>query len=240
VVFESYEAGMVFETVNSGNVVIINYYSWDKVLIQFENTGYQTLARAWCIKNGNLKDPYNPSVYGKGFVGFGLYKPRLNGRTAPEYKLWNSMLGRCYAPVSHCYTSCTVNSDWHNFQNFAEWYHKYPCRKEGWQLDKDIHGGENKHYSQDTCTFVPQEINGCISEKPKGDNLRGVFYAFGSYRASVSSNGKRIHLGTFDTEENAFYAYKKAKEQVIYELAEKYKTDIEPRTYQKLVGWQII
>lgn len=232
-----YIPGMVFSTLYNGDITILEYNGWDNVLVKFVNTGFVTKTRSWCIENGNVGDLLKPSVYGVGFVGDGPYTVNVGKKISPAYKLWQSMLGRCYAPVFECYKNVSVDEKWHNFQNFAEWYYSYPYTKIGWQLDKDIHSMSEKYYSESTCTFVPQEINSCIAEKPQRDIPYGVELRFGRYRTGVSEGGKRRMLGTFDTAEEAHDVYKKAKKVVIIGLAEKYKSGLDPRTYTALINW---
>ena len=46
-------------------------------------------------------------------------------------------------------------------------------------------------------------------------------------------------VGTYDTPEEAFYAYKPVKEAHIKSLAEKWKDQIDPRVYEALMNWTI-
>lgn len=55
----------------------------------------------------------------------------------------------------------------------------------------------------------------------------------------MSKNGEVIHLGYFDTPEEAFYAYKPVKEAYIKALAEKWKDQIDTRAYEALMNWTI-
>ena len=56
----------------------------------------------------------------------------------------------------------------------------------------------------------------------------------------VSKNkGKREHLGLFNTEIEAFNAYKTAKESFIKEQAEKWKGKIDDRAYEALMNYQV-
>ena len=47
------------------------------------------------------------------------------------------------------------------------------------------------------------------------------------------------HLGLFNTELEAFKAYKTAKESFIKEQAEKWKSQIDPRAYEALMNYQV-
>ena len=46
-----------------------------------------------------------------------------------------------------------------------------------------------------------------------------------------------MHIGTFDTEYNAFLAYKHMKESYVKEMAEKWKDQIDPRAHEALMNW---
>ena len=47
------------------------------------------------------------------------------------------------------------------------------------------------------------------------------------------------HLGHFNTADQAFQAYKEAKEAYIKEVANKWKNQIDPRVYDALMKWEI-
>ena len=115
--------------------------------------------------------------------------------------------------------------------------------KSGFQLDKDILVKGNKLYSPDTCLFVPKEINTLLTHRRKDKGLYpvGVSYKprINRYRAQISKFKKVIHLGCFITPEEAFQAYKTAKEAYIKEVAEIYKDQIDPRVYEALMNYQV-
>ena len=48
------------------------------------------------FKKGNLKCYYERRVFGVGYLGEGEYNSYENGEIAKCYKVWNSMLQRCY------------------------------------------------------------------------------------------------------------------------------------------------
>ena len=51
--------------------------------------------------------------------------------------------------------------------------------------------------------------------------------------------GKPEHLGCFKTEIEAFNAYKQAKEAFVKELANKWKSQIDPRAYNALMNYEV-
>ena len=53
------------------------------------------------------------------------------------------------------------------------------------------------------------------------------------------SKGKRENLGLFNTELEAFNAYKVAKESFVKEQANEFKSQIDPRAYNALMNYEV-
>ena len=68
-----YEAGTVHKSNNFGEFEIIEYNNSLDVKIRFFNTGYEYTVCASQIKDGRIKDPYAPTVYGVGVTGNKVY-----------------------------------------------------------------------------------------------------------------------------------------------------------------------
>ena len=208
-------------------------YNWTAKHLQYDN-----------FKKGNIKCPYEPKVYGVGYLGEGKYKASENGKNSDEYKIWRHMLQRCYDPKIHerysTYKRCTVEDYLLNFQHMAEWIDNnyYEVPGEQMCLDKDILCKGNKIYSRKTCIFVPQRINNLFtkSDKSRGKDPIGVDQLpSGNYRVYCNDvYGKRINLGTYKTKEEAFQVYKNYKEKVIKETIDSYKGKIPEPFYSRL------
>lgn len=239
------ESGDVFPTNEGGSVTVVKYRGWDEVVvIHNDNHAHVTTVRADHLRNGRVRNPYHPSVFGVGFVGVGHHLPCVNRKNTQTYDTWNNMLERCYNPKFHArcptYIGCSVHPDWHNFQNFAEWYERQYWA-ECWQLDKDLLVDGNKVYSADTCTFVPSQLNTllCDSGASRGDLPQGVSRDRKGYKAQIRVDGKPHHLGMHATPDDAFQAYKLAKEANVKRMAEQYKCLIDPRVYDSLMRYAI-
>ena len=164
------------------------------------------------------------------------------------YKTWVGMLERCYSPKYHLkeppYLKCIVCAEWRYFSKFKEWFEDSANGyQEGYELDKDILVKGNKVYSPNTCCFVPQELNKLLMlrKSKRGKLPIGVAFTGFSYRVQISLYGKRACFGRFSTPEVAFLAYKKAKEQYVKELAEKYYKEgkITERVYNALLDYRV-
>lgn len=207
------------------------------------------------FKDGKTKCPYEPRVYGKGCIGEGKYKSRINGKKTEAYNIWCGMIQRCYSEKNHkkqpTYIGCSVCEEWLNFQNFAKWYEDnfYQIEGERMHLDKDILYKHNKIYSPKTCIFVPQRINTLFikSDKIRGDYPIGVSYDKEQNKYSSTckvydfklKKQKSKKIGRYNTPEEAFTSYKNFKERHIKEVADYYKNEIPSSLYNAMYNYNI-
>ena len=240
--------GKVFKSKLSGDFKVLKYNDSKDVEIQFVNTGFETSVQLVNIKSGNIKDPYSPSVYGVGVLGT-KYPISEGGRDTKECTLWKNMLKRCYnddcKKKQPTYEDCEASENFKYYEYFYEWCHKQiGFGNEDWQLDKDLLVKGNKVYSENTCVFIPREINSLLikREASRGEHLIGVCWCSKdkAFVARVNKNkGKREWLGYFKTEIEAFNAYKEAKEAFVKEQADKFKSQIDDRAYNALMNYTV-
>jgi len=152
------------------------------------------------IKNGNVKSPNSPNVYGVGYMGQGDWSSKNNGKTTKEYSTWIHMIRRCYSEnfqkENMSYKDVTVDKEWFCFQNFCKDIQSLPGYKEwklgetGYELDKDIlcekMNIHPKIYSFKTCMFVSKKDN--VSESTSRKNLTGLTYI------GISPEGKEYEF----------------------------------------------
>ena len=244
--------GKVYKSKLSGDFKIVKYNDNRNVEIQFVDTGCRKVAEMKEVRNGNVKDPYVPSVCGVGILGV-KYPSRVNGVKTREYNLWNGMLERCYNSTykkKHpTYEGCEVSDKFKSYEYFYEWCHsQIGFDNDGngnpFQLDKDLLIKSNKVYSENTCVFIPSEINSLLVKRAasRGEYLIGVCWSKTSkaFKATVNKNtGKSKHLGYFKTELEAYNAYKVAKESFVKEQANEWKDQIDPRAYEALMKYTV-
>ena len=240
--------GKVCKSKLSGDFKILKYNNAKEVEIQFINTGFETIVQLTNIRNGEVKDQYLPSVYGIGISGV-KYPITVNGVLTKEYKLWQSMLERCYSDTYKnkrpTYIDCKCSENFKSYEYFYEWCNKQiGFGNEDWQLDKDLLVKGNKVYNENVCIFIPKEINSLLTkrEASRGEHLIGVYWDKNgkAFKATVNKNkGKQEHLGYFKTELEAFNAYKVAKEAFVKEQANKFKSQIDPRAYNALMNYEV-
>lgn len=237
--------GEIHKTKNYGDFEIIEYHNCEKVKVRFLDTGYETIAQYSRIKSGAVKDILKPSVCGVGIVGG--EKTHENGKAFREYDIWAKMLKRVYRESvsgdKPTYLDVVVSENFKNFPYFKSWCYKQVgfASEDKWELDKDILVKGNKVYSEDTCCFVPREINVLFTSNKinRGFYPVGVHKRANKYVSDISILGKKVHLGVFDSPEEAFLAYKLAKEKHIKFLADKWKDWIDHRVYEALMNYEI-
>lgn len=178
--------------------------------------------------------------------GFGINDMYEASHTVAFTK-WYNMIRRCYDTKYHkgkpSYKEAVVCDEWKYFSKFKGWFDVNYI--DGYHLDKDILCKGNKEYNPDNCCFVPNEINAMLtkSDKIRGDLPVGVRLGKSKkkYEARLSIYKGYIHLGTFQSKEEAFSAYKHAKEKWIKDSAFKYFTDnlITKRVYEALLNYEV-
>ena len=113
--------GKVCKSLNSGDFKVLKYNNAKDVEIQFLKTDYETSAQLGDIRNGRIRDPYSPSVFGVGVVGT-KYPTMINGVETKEYVLWKSMLQRCYSDVfkkkRQTYIDCKCSENFNSYEYF--------------------------------------------------------------------------------------------------------------------------
>ena len=65
----------------------------------FKHAKYQN------FKNGAIKNPFDITVFGKGYLGDGKYSGWINGEHTEEYEIWKGIIKRCYCEKLGLYFS---------------------------------------------------------------------------------------------------------------------------------------
>lgn len=204
---------------NTNRDIIIEFQ--DKYMVQ-KHSNYND------FKKGRIKNPYDRSVCGEGYLGE-RYLSQKNNKKTKEYRVWENIITRCYCKDKNrkAYEDCTVSESWKNYSNFYTWYNNnsYQCR-ECLEVDKDIFGNNSKIYSEETCILIPRNINGSIQQSKQG----GSFLFNGKWVANC--RGK--YIGTFNTKEEAEIKFLNEKNDEFQRKIESYKNELPKHLYDKL------
>lgn len=244
--FKSLYEGKVFPN-DYGEFEVLEYINAGNIIVKFVKTGTVRSVRLQHLKNGKVADPMFPSVCGIGYTGGNIENDKARSS-------WSGMIHRCYdtkANRSRRYfdRGVYVCNEWLNFQNYYRWWSENYV--EGYHLDKDILVQGNKCYSENTCCFVPCEVNSLLTytQAKRGDLPCGVSFnpdrggVKGNYSAQVCQGKKDSKwLGYFATPEDAFEVYRQAKEEVIRKVAEEnFKLGkITEKVYKALLNHKVL
>ena len=239
--------GEVRENKYGTKMKIIAYRKSDDIDVQFlDEHGYVFEHQIYSnFKLGGIRNPYDKTVYGVGYLGEGKYKVYIDqDHLEPVYNVWRTLLGRVCTEKHRkqfpAYVDCEVCEEWLCYQNFAEWWNKnmYHIGTERMHLDKDILIKGNKVYSPDTCLIVPQSINEIFhssGKKKKDADLPHTIIRVARGRFSVSYRGKS--LGVYDTVEEASDVYLKEKRDYIKQKVESMENELPDKVKEALLAW---
>ena len=242
------DVGDMFKTNEGYNITILSDEGFYEVTILFE-TGNTKVVSRQNIKTGSIKNLLHMSRYGVGFLGEGSFTGKHDNRA---YSVWSGMLSRCYYKKDRCWgryggKGVYVIDDWHNFQNFAEWFYKQPyAQDKSFHLDKDLTMLGASLYSPATCCLLPASINTLLTSNnaSRGTLPVGVkFYSPSNKYISCcrEHKGGQVFLGYHNSIESAFSAYKSFKEGVIRKVASHHysKGNINNTVYNNLMNWEV-
>lgn len=228
----------ITEYINANNITV-KFLETNEII---NNCSYKN------FKNKNIKSGFSKTVLGVGILD-GV-KTKINGIQTKEYTIWADMLRRCYSKnlknKHTTYKNCKICEEWLHLSEFKKWFDEnyYEIDGETMSLDKDILIKGNKVYSSETCIFVPQRINTLFT---KSDKIRG------KYPVGVTLNnrdgkfisrcndisGNRKYLGIYNSELEAFNAYKTFKESIIKQVADEYRDKIPKKLYEAMYRYEV-
>ena len=225
---------------------IIEYNGVSDVTVEFQDEHKaKTHTTYGAFKKHSVRNPYDKTVYGIGYLGEGKYKVYIDqDHLEPAYNVWRTLLGRCCTEKHReqfpAYAGCVVCDEWLCYQSFAEWYenHMYHVGTERMHIDKDIMFEENKTYSPDTCIIVPQSINEIFHtalRKTKDLDLPYTIKRAANNRYSVMYRGHSE--GVYDTVEECVAVYLKAKREHIKNKVNELKDELPLYIQEILLKW---
>ena len=251
---------------NEGCIMkIVEYNNNYDVIIEFQDEHKYRLHTQYVnFQKGQCKNPFFASVFRHGYLGADKNgnvpkaKEFKDGKWCStwEYKKWQNMLQRCfdnkYKEKEPTYKDVTCCDRWLCFANFLEDF-KILKQEYNWNegeklnLDKDILHKDNKVYSLENCILVPDYINFLFTKNDtkRGNCPIGVSYhkQRKKYQAQCNINGKKTGLGYYNTVEEAFNAYKQAKEQEIKRVANECVSkgfiSKDSRLYKAMINYQV-
>lgn len=225
---------------NEGDIaVVVEYVSYEHVLVTFksDNTPLEFTIKCQLgdLRRGRVKNPYKRQIYGVGYKGVGSHVTAINSENTKCWHSWRNMLGRCYDKNNKSYPNygnlgVTVCGDWHNFQNFADWYTLN--HRDGWEIDKDIFGG--MEYSPINCVMLPKELNSFFKGKTLNYPNNGVSHNGSTYMVQMTHEGIHLYMGKYKTKEEAIAVFREEKQKLMWGKLEKFRRDLDINTVRRL------
>ena len=241
------KAKIIIISNEDGDNFYSNYYEYYS-----DNNVYEDSINIMDIEKSLLEYRRENSIFDFGDKVYGV---GINDRSRPayfdnkatkEYDHWIGMLERCYGKNKHIksrqtYQSCECSENFKSYSYFYDWcQNQIGFNEKGWQLDKDILIEGNKLYSEDTCVFVPCDINNFLTNRKKQNKSGYIGVSFhkasGKYATQISFGGKRKHLGLFENPKDGEDFYFLVKSRMAIELIEKYKSNLDERVIKALLS----
>ena len=178
-------------------------------LVKFLNTGYECIKDLSSINKGEIKDPYEKSIYGVACIGNSSYKNNIK-----IYAIWKSIICKCYDKLNNIYKhnesigiKRTVCDRWLCFEYFLEDISNFE------NFDKLMNsemvwgiGLKDKKYTEYNNDTIKIDMikNFNIARLTNNKNNSKIKYygikksKSGNYEVSIrGSNGKKKNFGTF-------------------------------------------
>lgn len=237
-----YYVGQILKSKNFGEFEVLGFKTETEVLVRFTYTGFETIVNLAQVESGAIVDRFYPTTFGVGYLGDG---DRISANNTRQARIWHGMLTRCYGDdvKYRSYLDCTVSDNFKNLGYFCNWCLKQVgFNEKGFELDKDLLSKGRKIYSEDTCVFIPKEMNLFLasSKSVRGEFVIGVSFDKASQKFKVASTSWCNDRKGYSSEWEAFMVFKKAKEAHAKKLANKYKDKVDPRVYEALMSYKVL
>jgi hypothetical protein len=224
--------GKIFST-NYGPCEVIAYRCATHVSVRFVETDSLVVCRAYDLRNGHVKDPLRPSVWGVGFTA-GETTVDAEGTHLLAYTRWKSLLQRVQTRPEY---AGVVLGDFANFSIFKSWWQEHT---EGLTsetirnlaVDKDLFAFAHKTkkiYSSSTCVLLSSETNRALSKLEliyrdvaqlvEGEIPRGVQRNQSLYQVQITHQGADYYCGSFNSLANAIQRMLSARTRIFKNAA---------------------
>lgn len=126
---------------------------------------------------------------------------RHGGNKMPEYYIWSSMKARCQNKATWNYSryggrGIAFCDEWNFFSNFIRDMGKRPSKKH--QLDRIDPNGQ---YCKNNCRWTTPQTN--AANRPRYTDKLGAYKRGSKYVSKIGINNTVIHLGTYESKEDA-------------------------------------
>lgn len=218
---------------------IVEYNGANDIWVEFlDEHRYRTHNQYGNFKSGKVKNPYDRTVCGIGYIGVGKYSRKTHPK---QYEHWKNAFKRCYCETEYArnqwsaYDKVDIGSNMHCFQDYCKWdednYYEVPGEK--MVLDKDLLAPISYVISKDLNTGET-----IYSKRRNNYDLNNICYLPESINLAIREANK-VKLFKESLDEEEFKALNERKVKKVRELANKYKQYLPEYIFNKLMDWEL-
>lgn len=231
--------GREFTSIDGYKYTIVGYVSKEFMQVRFEDGTTKEISRQSAINQTLSKIP--KKVYGIGIADYSEdslpeVKDKWIGVLRRSVQSKNGYISNKNQKTISSYDEVTVCEEWLTFSNFEKWMLDHNW--EGKDLDKDLLGN-GKHYSPDTCCFLPHQVNIAIQTRNNTTGVLGVGLPSekGLYKISVYWKEVRQSSKSFKCIKQAHQYWQENKIICLLRMVDEYYTrdEISTRVRDKLL-----
>ena len=150
--------------------------------------------------------------------------------SSPEgYSIWGGMVSRCKNKGYAISSMFSKYDTWIVWAKQQKGYKELDLFNKPFNLDSDMFSTDTKTYSEDTCVFIPEQINQIYKTSYKGVEYIGIDLFEGGYRARLNMFNRQVIVGKFSTKDEAKRAYHNKRSEYLNLLLHIYKGRLDDR-----------
>ena len=231
--------GKEFTSIDGYKYRIVRYVSKEFMQVRFEDGTTKEISRQSAINQTLSKIP--KKVYGIGVADYSEdslpeVKDKWRGILRRSIQFEKGYISNKNQKAISSYSEVTICEEWLTFSNFEKWMLTHNW--EGKDLDKDLLGN-GKHYSPDTCCFLPHQVNIAIQTRENTTEVLGVSAPDkrGLFRVSTYWKEVRQNSKSFRCIKQAHKYWQENKINSLLRMVDEYYTrdEISTRVRDKLL-----
>ena len=224
------EVGGVWPTYRSVPVKVMRIASHKDITVRFQDAlSYTTSVSSSTLRSGHIKNPYQASVWGIGYMGVGEHTTTTSKLA---YDRWKKMLETSVKGGK--YSVCPA---WLNFQKFAAWLYSQENYRDKNVLDKSVLNPNSREYNPESCTLLPRAVHSTVLVEDNMDILLNPDTE--RYELYFYVSGARRMFGSYLSRQQAQAFYPIEKKKLVCAAARHYKSRLTHEAYNALMRWEL-
>ena len=198
------QIGDAFNLSCGSSAVVVGKNGYNFIDIVTSN-GHRRTCSSMSLRRGAVKDVYQPTIMGLGYVGVGS----CSRTTAYDaYRFWVELLRTVEVG------KMGMQLEWFNFQIFAKWFDSIGWSY-GMRLNSTLINPLAYRHGKDTTVLIPKWLDVMLAER--ADGYDGVSLSYNRWRSRLKVKKEIVAHGYHDTKKEAMRAYNLAKREYVAE-----------------------